>query len=100
MPIYRDFAGQDQEKAADYVSANAAWVDGERATIGYFRMEERAHSSPHHHRDEQFLYLLKGRVRAPCKATFSRRRRGICSGSRPDTSMKFWRWRGRWRSSW
>lgn len=64
MPIYRDFAGQDQGKAADYVSANAAWVDGARATIGYFRMEENAHSSPHHHQDEQFLYLLKGRIRA------------------------------------
>ncbi len=64
MPIYRDFANREQGKAADYVSANAAWVDGAHATIGYFRMEARAHSSPHHHHDEQFLYLLKGRLRA------------------------------------
>ncbi len=64
MPIYKDLANQDQGKAADYVSANAAWVDGVHTTIGYFRMEENAHSSPHYHRDEQFLYLLKGRLRA------------------------------------
>ncbi len=64
MPIYRNLAGREQGKAADYVSANAAWVDGTHATIGYFRMEAHAHSNPHYHHDEQFLYLLRGRIRA------------------------------------
>ncbi len=69
MPIYRDLANQEQGKAADYVSANAAWVDGVHATIGYFRMEANAHSSPHYHHDEQFLYLLAGRLRAAVEGT-------------------------------
>ena len=63
MPIYRNLAAQDQGKAADYVTADAAWVDGTHATIGYFRMEAGGHSNPHYHHDEQFLYLLKGRLR-------------------------------------
>lgn len=63
MPIHRDFANQSQGKAADYVTADAAWVDGSHATIGYFRMEAHGHSNPHYHHDEQFLYLLKGGLR-------------------------------------
>ena len=63
MPIYRNLAARDQGKAADYVTANAAWVDGAHATIGYFRMEAGGHSNPHYHHDEQFLYLLKGGLR-------------------------------------
>ena len=63
MPIYRNLAQQSQGKAADYVTADAAWVDGAHTTIGYFCMEARGHSSPHYHHDEQFLYLLKGRLR-------------------------------------
>ena len=42
MPIYRNLAARSQGKAADYVTANAAWVDGAHATIGYFRMEAGA----------------------------------------------------------
>ncbi len=63
MPIYKDFANQDEGKAADYVTANAAWVDGAHTTIGYFRMEANGHSNPHYHHDEQFLFLLKGSLR-------------------------------------
>ncbi len=63
MPIYRNLASQNQGKAADYVTADASWVDGAHSTIGYFRMEAHGHSNPHYHHDEQFLYLLKGRLR-------------------------------------
>ncbi|MDE0332586.1 MAG: cupin domain-containing protein [Nitrospinae bacterium] len=63
MPIYRNLAGRNQGKAADYVTADAAWVDGVHTTIGYFRMAAHGHSNPHYHHDEQFLYLLKGGLR-------------------------------------
>ncbi len=64
MPLYPNLAGLRPEGVAAYTPATAAWVDGRHTSIGYLRMEPGTWSVPHYHHDEQFLYILKGTLRA------------------------------------
>lgn len=62
MPVYPNF-GSQSEGGISYTAASAAWEHGRNLSIGYLRMEGGTFSSPHSHRDEQFVYVLKGSAR-------------------------------------
>ena len=62
MPVYPDF-GSGAEGGISYTTASAAWQHGRNLSIGYLRMEGGTFSAPHFHKDEQFVYVLRGSVR-------------------------------------
>jgi quercetin dioxygenase-like cupin family protein len=62
MPIYPNF-GNDPEGGISYTAASASWQHGRNLSVGLLRMEGGAFSTPHYHNDEQFIYMLKGRIR-------------------------------------
>ena len=62
MPVYPDF-GSDPEGGISYTTASAAWEHGQNLSIGFLRMEGGTVSAPHFHKDEQFVYVLRGNIR-------------------------------------
>jgi quercetin dioxygenase-like cupin family protein len=46
-----------------YSSAKGSWVTGERIIFGKIGMPRGTGADPHTHPNEQFIYLMKGRVR-------------------------------------
>ncbi len=62
MPTYPDF-GSRREGGISYTAASASWQHGQNLSIGLLRMEAGTYSTPHYHNDEQFVFVLKGRIR-------------------------------------
>jgi len=48
----------------DYSSAHGGWVKGERIQVLLYHKEKGTGSRPHRHPNEQFIYILKGKVKA------------------------------------
>ena len=48
----------------DYSSARGGWVKGERIQVLLYHKEKGSGSRPHRHPNEQFIYILKGKVKA------------------------------------
>lgn len=48
----------------DYSSAHGGWVKGERIQILLYHKDKGTGSRPHRHPNEQFIYILKGRIKA------------------------------------
>ncbi|MAE06603.1 MAG: cupin domain-containing protein [Nitrospinota bacterium] len=61
MPIYPNF-GSHPEEGISYTAASASWQHGRNLSVGLLRMEGGAFSTPHYHNNEQFIYMLKGRI--------------------------------------
>lgn len=48
----------------DYSSAHGGWVKGERIQVLLYHKDKGTGSRPHRHPNEQFIYILKGSVKA------------------------------------
>jgi len=48
----------------DYSSAHGGWVKGDRIQVLLYHKERGTGSRPHRHPNEQFIYVLKGAVKA------------------------------------
>ena len=70
MPVYPDF-GSQPKSGISYTTASAAWEHGQNLSLGYLRMEGGTFSAPHFHKDEQFVYVLKGTVRVAINGEIS-----------------------------
>jgi quercetin dioxygenase-like cupin family protein len=44
----------------DYSSANGAVVEGDKMIVGLMRMAKGTGAEPHHHPNEQWIYLIEG----------------------------------------
>ena len=48
----------------EYSSAHGGWVKGERIQVLLYHKDKGTGSRPHRHPNEQFIYILKGKVNA------------------------------------
>lgn len=55
---------EDISIGPDYSSAHGGWVKGERIQVLLYHKDRGTGSRPHRHPNEQFIYILKGAVRA------------------------------------
>ena len=55
---------EDIEIGPDYSSAHGGWVKGERIQVLLYHKAKGTGSRPHRHPNEQFIYVLKGKVMA------------------------------------
>ena len=57
-------AEEDIAIGPDYSSAHGGWVKGERIQVLLYHKDRGTGSRPHRHPNEQFIYILKGKVKA------------------------------------
>jgi len=55
---------EDQMLAPDICAAHGKWIKGERLEVLLYNKQVGTGSKPHRHPEEQFIYILKGRVKA------------------------------------
>jgi quercetin dioxygenase-like cupin family protein len=46
----------------DYSSAVGGVVEGDKIIVGLMRMAKGSHADPHHHPNEQWVYLIQGEI--------------------------------------
>ena len=55
---------KDQALAPGICTAHGKWIKGERLEVLLYNKEGGTGSKPHRHPEEQFIYILKGRLKA------------------------------------
>ena len=63
MPIvsgFASFAGIPEERVTDEISRRI--IAGEQAMVVWWSMKAGAHAGAHHHRHEQIMWMLKGKM--------------------------------------
>ncbi len=64
MPFYRFEQLPQETISPDYSTAAGGTVTGEVIEVGKYAMAKGTGADPHHHPNEQIIYVLRGKLRA------------------------------------